>query len=65
MPGRSNASPLPLGDRLFVCSEPDLLVCVSQKDGSVLWTATNSYASILSPAEAEELQKNTSNGAEV
>ena len=51
LPSWSNASPLILGDKLFVCSEPATLVCVALKDGAILWTRTNVYADILSPEE--------------
>jgi len=32
-----NASPVLAGDRIFVCSEPDELLCVAMADGAVLW----------------------------
>lgn len=51
LPGWSNASPLILGDRLFVCAEPATLACLALKDGAVLWTRTNTYQDILSPDE--------------
>jgi outer membrane protein assembly factor BamB len=54
LPGWSNASPLILGDRLYVCSEPATLICVALKDGAILWTRTNSTLDIL---PAEELEK--------
>lgn len=57
MPGRSNASPLVLGDRLFVCSEPETLVCVALKDGAILWTRPNTYLDIVTPAEAEKAKQ--------
>jgi len=33
----SNASPVVAGDRVFVCAEPDELLCVNAKDGVILW----------------------------
>jgi len=43
LPDRSNASPLVVGDRVFVCSEPDELICVSKSDGKILWRRSNSF----------------------
>jgi len=37
MPDWSNASPVVVGDRIFVCAEPDALLCVGAADGRVLW----------------------------
>ncbi len=45
MPSWSNGSPILVGDRIFVTSEPDRLLCLGAADGKVLWEAT-------SPAEA-------------
>lgn len=36
MPGWSNATPILVGDKIFVCSEPTALLCVSAADGKVL-----------------------------
>jgi hypothetical protein len=35
-----NASPVLAGERLFVTSEPDELLCVAKRDGAVLWRHT-------------------------
>ncbi len=37
MPSWSNASPIVVGDWVFVCSEPDELVCVDAASGEILW----------------------------
>jgi len=37
LPARSNSSPVVVGDRVFVCAEPDALLCVGAKDGRILW----------------------------
>ncbi len=42
MPQWSNASPIVVGDRIFVSSEPDTLICVRASDGRILWQRTNS-----------------------
>jgi len=38
MPNWSNASPILVDDKLFVCSEPSTLICLNAKDGKVLWS---------------------------
>jgi outer membrane protein assembly factor BamB len=37
MPKWGNASPVLAGDRIFVCAEPHLLLCVAAGDGKILW----------------------------
>ncbi|MGQ9663501.1 MAG: outer membrane protein assembly factor BamB family protein [Kiritimatiellia bacterium] len=37
MPSWSNASPIFVGDFIFVCSEPDELICVNKITGTILW----------------------------
>jgi len=44
LPGKSNASPILVGDRIFVCAEPSTLLCVSAKDGAILWSGSTTYA---------------------
>jgi outer membrane protein assembly factor BamB len=44
LPGKSNASPILVGDRIFVCAEPSTLLCVSAKDGTILWSGSTTYA---------------------
>jgi len=43
MPGRSNSAPIVVADRVFTCSEPSTLLCVSAGDGKVLWSDTVTY----------------------
>ena len=54
MPSWSNATPVLVGDRLLVCSEPTTLLCVRLSDGAILWQKTNTYVDALGPAEAEK-----------
>jgi outer membrane protein assembly factor BamB len=57
MPGFSNASPIILGDKLFVCSEPGVLLCVQLADGKILWQKDNAYQDVvLPPALKEKLE---------
>ncbi|MBM4041764.1 MAG: hypothetical protein FJ290_24975 [Planctomycetes bacterium] len=48
---RSNASPIVVGDRIFVCSEPDELVCINKLDGRVLWRRSNGFYDATPEAE--------------
>jgi outer membrane protein assembly factor BamB len=50
---RSNATPILVGDRLFVMAEPDELLCIDRNTGKVLWSAANNYYEALLPAERE------------
>jgi outer membrane protein assembly factor BamB len=56
MPGPSNASPIIVGDKLFVCSDRSTLICVSKADGTILWQKTNEHEEVLSKQELETLQ---------
>jgi outer membrane protein assembly factor BamB len=44
LPAGSNASPILVGDRIFVCSETSTLVCLSAKDGAILWSRSTPLA---------------------
>lgn len=37
MPSWGNASPVVVDDRIFVCSEPDELICVNRVNGAIQW----------------------------
>ncbi len=43
MPDRSNANPIIVGDKIFVVSEQDELLCLDKKTGKTLWHAFNNY----------------------
>ena len=47
LPDWSNASPILVGKRLFICSEPDVLLCLSADKGRILWQQKNSYKKVL------------------
>ena len=47
MPAWGNATPIIVGNKLFVCSEPATLVCVNLADGKILWERTNTYLDML------------------
>ncbi len=46
LPNWSNASPVLVGDRIFVCAEPTTLLCLDRA-GKILWQRTNSHEDIL------------------
>ncbi|OAI45919.1 hypothetical protein AYO44_12235 [Planctomycetaceae bacterium SCGC AG-212-F19] len=55
MPSWSNATPVIVGDKLLVCSEPAVLLCVSLADGRILWQQENSYQDVvLAPAQQQQ-----------
>ena len=58
MPDWSNATPVIVGDRLFVCSEPATLVCVSLTDGKILWQRSLDYKNVLTAAELAAARAN-------
>ena len=56
----SNATPVIVGDRLFVCAETETLVCLNLADGNVLWQRANPLIGVLPAeqrAEAEQQAK--------
>ena len=57
MPAWGNATPVLVGDRIFVCAEPTTLVCVDAKTGAILWQAGTTYFDALPPEESARLRK--------
>ena len=55
MPSASNATPVLVGDRLFVCAEPMTLLCVNADSGEVLWERSNSFEEMATAEEAAEM----------
>lgn len=50
---QSNAVPVILGDKLFTCAEPCVLLCLNKADGKVLWKHETFYKEI-EPTEREK-----------
>lgn len=46
MPSWSNATPILVGNKLFMCSEPDTLLCVDAGSGQILWQKANGYSDL-------------------
>lgn len=57
LPDWSNASPILVDDRLFICSEPTTLICLSAATGKILWQRTNAYADVLPEKTGDRLPK--------
>ncbi len=55
MPGKSFGSPVVFGDKVFVVSDPDELLCVAANDGKVLWRRANSARESIGPDRAKEM----------
>jgi outer membrane protein assembly factor BamB len=51
LPGKSNASPVLSGDRIFICSEPDILLCLDRNSGEILWQQANPAIGLLTDDE--------------
>lgn len=49
MPNWSNSSPIIIDDKVFVCADDNVLVCVSAVDGKVLWTSDSTDVSDAKP----------------
>src|ERR1051326_8924056 len=53
----SNATPVITGEKLFICAEPETLLCINTADGKILWQKTNTLDDALSPDELEKKNK--------
>ena len=56
MSGRSLASPIIVGNRVFVTVEPAELVCFSTKDGKKLWQRSQQYGDLFEKAKADRIE---------
>lgn len=54
-PEWSNASPVLSGNRVFICAEPDTLICIDGDRGEILWQRSNSYVDIAPQAQREAI----------
>src|SRR5215831_11378663 len=46
MPGYGVSHPVLVGERVFTCSEPATLLCLSRSDGKILWQKSCSYTEL-------------------
>src|SRR3989442_1045022 len=56
MPGYGVSHPVPLGHRVFICSEPCILLCL-HREGKILWQKNSSYAELEIEADVRERLK--------
>src|SRR4051812_9697495 len=54
MPGRSFGSPVVLGDKLLVVSDPGELLCLRASDGKVLWQQKTTLAEVFGAERTAE-----------
>lgn len=52
----SNASPIVVGDKIFICEEPHTLICLDKNTGIVLWRRGNDPLDFLELSEEEKLR---------
>ena len=55
MPGKGYGSPILVGERIFVPSDPAELLCLNAADGKILWQHTNSAVEVLGQEPAIKL----------
>lgn len=55
MPGKSWGSPILVGEKIFVPSDPAELLCLQASDGKLMWQRTNSAVELLGAKAAAEL----------
>lgn len=54
LPNWGNGSPILVGDHIFVCAEPDTLLCLD-RTGAIRWQRTNGYEELLSLEDRTKL----------
>lgn len=64
-PGRSLASPVVVGSRVFVTAEPAELVCFSTKDGEKLWQRSHQYIDVFGEAKGGRIEKNLAQARDI
>lgn len=55
LPGHSFGSPILIGDRIFVVSDPAELICVDAADGKILWQRSHTLQDLYSPDQAKKI----------
>lgn len=66
MPGLSNSHPVPLGQHIYICSEPGTLLCINREDGKIVWQKTSSYSELeITPEVRKQLDAELAETAEL
>lgn len=55
LPERGNATPVIVGDRIFITAEPYTLICLSLSDGAILWQATHDFTDVAPPEDLADM----------
>jgi outer membrane protein assembly factor BamB len=55
LPGRSQGSPIVLGEKVFVVSDPAEVLCVNAADGAILWRRSNALEDLYTAEKAKEI----------
>jgi outer membrane protein assembly factor BamB len=53
----SKASPVVVGDKVFACADPHVLVCLDAQTGKVLWRRAANVLELIAPAEFQKSEK--------
>lgn len=56
LPGRSLASPVVVGERVFVTSDPAELICFSVSDGRLLWQKAHEYSDVFGENKGRKIE---------
>jgi hypothetical protein len=62
MPAAGNATPVIVGERIFVCAEPDLLLCFNAQTGKIIWQKRNAYQDLNPPKRLDMPRRHNTNG---
>jgi glucose dehydrogenase len=57
LPGKGYASPIVVGERLFVVSEPADVICINASDGKVIWQVSLSMSDVIGKEEAAKINE--------
>ena len=57
LPSWSNATPVRVGERIFICSEPNVLLCLNAATGEIQWRRASDYLDAMAPDEAGRMRE--------
>jgi len=57
LPSWGNASPILVGERIFVMAEPSTLICLDRRTGRILWQKNNAYADFMGPEDLARIEQ--------
>ena len=65
LPNWSNATPIIVGNRIFVCAEEATLICLDADNGEILWQRSNTYLDLLNEEERAKAEADLAAGDEL